>query len=156
LDFALVAAEIGTGSGIEDTWLGRITAQWQWQKLCRRMGDFEFQTCWQTSGGMWRGDRDILDISLTPILRLQTTRRVFGVCPYFEGAIGFHYITATQMRRRVLSTNFQFGDHLGIGFRFGTAGCLDLCYQFQHHSNASIKRPNAGINFHILRLGFRL
>ena len=53
-----------------------------------------------------------------------------------------------------LSTAFQFGDHLGVGYRFGAKGAFDLGYRFQHLSNAGIKRPNHGINFHQIRLQY--
>lgn len=151
-----VAVEAGYGSGIADTWLGRLNAQWGWSKLSTRSTKLEFQTRWQTAVGIWRGDRDIFDISLTPVFRLQSVGAIAGLRPYFEGAVGFHYISETRMRGRVLSTNFQFGDHLGIGFQSGGRVGIDICYQFQHLSNASIKRPNAGINFHLVRIGVAL
>ncbi len=152
LTLAYLGGEIGYGSGIDDTWLSRVDGQWKWEKLSVRGSSLEFQTRWQASLGIWRGDRDIFDASLTPILRLQYRALGPNLLPYLEGAVGFHYISETRMRNRVFSTNFQFGDHLGVGIQLGRSG-LDICYQFQHLSNASIKRPNAGINFHILRVG---
>ncbi len=152
LTLAFLGAESGYGSGIDDTWMARVDGQWKWEQLSATGKSLEFQTRWQTSIGIWRGDRDVFNASLTPILRLQYLALGPDVLPYLEGAVGFHYISETRMKNRVLSTNFQFGDHLGVGIRFGRNG-LDLCYQFQHLSNASIKRPNAGINFHILRIG---
>jgi hypothetical protein len=50
-----------------------------------------------------------------------------------------------------MSTAFQFGNHVGLGYRFGATNAFDLSYRFQHLSNASIKSPNAGINFHQVR-----
>ena len=55
-----------------------------------------------------------------------------------------------------MSTAFQFGNHIGVGYRFGAKGSYDLGYRFQHLSNASIKRPNAGINFNQVRLQYIL
>ncbi len=156
LPFALATVEAGYGAGIDNTWLARAGLQWQWSQLSSRSEWLDFQTCWQLSAGLWRGDRDIVDCSLTPILRFGLARPVTGaVFPYLEGAVGFHYISDIAMRNRVFSTNFQFGDHLGVGCQFGKQRAVDLCYQFQHLSNASIKRPNAGINFHIVRIGVR-
>lgn len=154
--FALATIEGGVGTGIEDTWLARAGLQWQWLRLSSCSEHIDFQTRWQISVGLWRGDRDIFDCALTPILRLGSTRPIAGsLYPYLEGAVGVHYISDIAMRNRVLSTNFQFGDHLGVGCQFGKRRAVDLCYQFQHLSNASIKRPNAGINFHIVRIGVR-
>ncbi len=152
LSFAFFGAECGYGSGIDDTWMARVDGQWKWEQLSANGKSLGFETRWQTSTGIWRGDHDIFNASFTPILRLQYLALGPSILPYLEGAVGFHYISETRMRNRVFSTNFQFGDHLGVGIRFGRSG-LDICYQFQHLSNASIKRPNAGINFHILRIG---
>lgn len=49
---------------------------------------------------------------------------------------------------------FQFGDHLGLAYRFGEKGALDASYRFQHLSNAGIKEPNNGIDFHQIRLQY--
>ncbi len=156
MPFALATAEIGSGAGIDNTWLARAGLQWQWSKLSSRSERFDFQMRWQISAGLWRGDREIVDFALTPILRLGLTQPITGTFyPYLEGAVGFHYVSDIAMRNRVFSTNFQFGDHLGVGAQIGRHRTIDLCYQFQHLSNASIKRPNAGINFHIVRIGVR-
>ena len=40
------------------------------------------------------------------------------------------------------------------GYRFGAKGAFDLAYRYQHLSNASIKKPNDGINFHQVRLQY--
>lgn len=153
LQFGQVALEIGYGEGITSTTLTRLGLQWRVQPSLAHVGEFELALMPLFSSGFWRGDRDITDIAATPVIRLQrNTAHSFR--PYVEGAIGFHYISDIQMRSRVFSTNFQFGDHLGIGFQIGKDHALEFGYQFQHLSNASIKRPNAGINFHILRIGY--
>jgi len=51
-----------------------------------------------------------------------------------------------------MSTAFQFGSHIGFGYRFGVTNSFDIGYRFQHLSNAGIKHPNSGINFHQIRL----
>ena len=51
-------------------------------------------------------------------------------------------------------SSFQFGDHIGAGVRFGDKGRYDVGYRYQHLSNAGIKEPNQGINFHQLRLQY--
>jgi len=37
---------------------------------------------------------------------------------------------------------------------FGRHGQYELGYRYQHISNAGIKRPNDGLNLHMLRLGY--
>lgn len=155
-DFRQVALEIGYGAGIENTKLARLNFQWDLFPRIYQHRSIELTGIGQLGGGIWRGDRDIADIALTPIFRLQGSNAGADIRPYFEAAIGFHYISEIQMRRRVLSTNFQFGDHLAIGLVIGKNRALDIAYLFQHLSNASIKRPNAGINFHVLRIGYSL
>jgi hypothetical protein len=49
---------------------------------------------------------------------------------------------------------FQFGNNVGAGYRFGAKGAFDLGVRYQHLSNASIKRPNNGINFTQVRLQY--
>ena len=46
-----------------------------------------------------------------------------------------------------MSTAFQFSDTLGAGVQFGNRARSTVGVRFQHLSNASIKRPNPGINF---------
>ena len=48
------------------------------------------------------------------------------------------------------SSNFQFGDHVAGGVRFGDKGQYDVQLRLQHLSNGGIKHPNPGINFAIL------
>lgn len=154
LSFHQFALEMGYGAGIENTILVRL--DFKWRLLPRLAGGkrLELVGFGQLSGGLWRGDRDIWNLSATPILRLQRPSLSHRLNPYLEAGIGLHYISEIQMRRRVLSTNFQFGDHLGLGIQIGRSRTTDICYIFQHHSNASIKRPNSGVNFHIIRIGY--
>lgn len=156
LDFRQMVVEFGYGAGIENTKLLRANLQWNFLPELFDHRGIKLVGIAQVGGGIWRGDRDIADVSLTPIFRLQGSSPNASPRPYFEAAIGFHYISEIQMRHRVFSTNFQFGDHLGIGLVFGKTQIIDVGYLFQHLSNASIRRPNSGINFHILRVGYSL
>lgn len=152
--FREIAIETGYGAGIENTKLLRLDAQWNLLPRLYRGNTLEITGIGQLAFGMWKGDREIANLSATPILRLQGTSRAKTLKPYLEIGIGLHYISDIQMRHRALSTNFQFGDHAGFGFEIGRSNFIDIAYMFQHHSNASIKRPNSGINFHIIRIGY--
>ena len=77
--------------------------------------------------------------------------------PYIEAAIGFHILSDLQINDdRIFSTKFQFGDHVGIGRRFGPANRYDLSLRLQHLSNGNIRKPNPGINFLQLRFQYHL
>ena len=100
---------------------------------------------------------ELRDVGLTPTWVLWSNayeNRLFQ--PFIEFGIGLHYLNEKDLPTKHLSTNFQFGDHLGFGTRFGPDHRYKLTYQFQHLSNGGIDTPNPGINFHLVSLGFQL
>ena len=64
-----------------------------------------------------------------------------------------HILTSTSIGNRNLGTSYLFGSDVGVGYRFDRKG-FEIGYRFQHISNAGIKEPNDGINFHQLRLQY--
>ena len=88
----------------------------------------------------------LVAFGLYPVLRLDT-ERMAGVVPYVEMAIGFNALTHTWIENRRLSTAFQFGEFVGVGFSFGEKNQFDLGARYQHISNADIKRPNDGLSY---------
>jgi len=60
---------------------------------------------------------------------------------------------ATQRNR--FSTRYNFASHIGAGRTFGTQRQHEVLLRVEHHSNASIKRPNPGENFLQLRYTWR-
>lgn len=165
--FALPAAAAGFGVdsvSIEnghssndngDVNMGRIGLQWDWKVKWFETGSMYLGGYWDIQAGYWNSDdSNIGDFSITPVFRLQSSRTT-GFVPYVELAVGAHLLTEKNItQRRVFSTNFQFGDHIGAGFRFGEKAEYDIGYRYQHLSNASIDRPNPGINFHQIRLQY--
>lgn len=150
-----VAVEFGRGDGTD---MGRVAVQLDWQKQWLRTGNWHLGGYWDFSVGYWRKDDvrtgqndDLADIGVTPVFRWQRNDRR-GL--YGEAAIGFHLISRTSLGDKRFSTEFQFGDHLGVGYRFGARSAFDVSYRFQHLSNAGIKRPNNGIDFHQVRLQY--
>jgi lipid A 3-O-deacylase len=149
------SVEAGRGEGID---MGRIGVQWDWNRQLLKLSDWQLGGYFDLAIGQWHhgdaaaGQNDnITEIGLTPVFRLEGTSRVG---PYLEAAIGFHLLSHTQIADKRLSTAFQFGDHLGFGYKFGARNAFDLGYRFQHLSNGSIKRPNPGVNFHQIRLQY--
>lgn len=149
------AVEAGRGEGVDR---GRIAVQWDWSRQWFKGSDWHLGGYWDLSLGQWHdgsvapGQNDnITDIGFTPVFRIQSNSLVG---PYVEAGIGVHLFSRSQIADKRMSTLFQFGDHIGLGYRFGAKSAFDLGYRFQHHSNASIKRPNPGINFHQVRLQY--
>ena len=87
------------------------------------------------------------DIGVTPVFRFERNRF------YLEAAIGLHLVQTHISAHRTFSTAFQFGDHIGAGMHFKS---YDVCVRLQHLSNGSIRDPNPGINFVLVRLQYAL
>ena len=93
----------------------------------------------------------LTDIGFTPVLRWQVTAP-HGL--YAELGIGINYMNEKYHNNgRNMSSDFQFGDHIGIGYVFDSN--LDLNLNFQHFSDAGIRMPNPAVNFVNIRLGWR-
>ena len=150
-----VSVEYGQGNGTD---LGRVGVQWDWNKKWLQTGDWHLGGYWDLSAGYWNASNvpvgrnsSIIDIGLTPVFRVQQNdMRGF----YGEIAVGFHLLSHTTIGNKTLSTAYQFGDHLGAGYRFGDKGQYDLSYRYQHLSNGGIKKPNNGINFNQVRFQY--
>lgn len=144
-----ISVELGNGD-YTDT--ARVGAIWNWDKQWFTEGNWLVAGFWEASLGTWKGrsgvgnNQNITDLSITPVFRFQQ-KNPSGIAPYLEGAIGFHLITPTFVyANRHFGSAFQFGDHIGLGARFGDRQQFDLGYRYQHLSNGGIKKPNQGIN----------
>jgi lipid A 3-O-deacylase len=151
-----VALGVGKSDGAD---LVRIAAQQNWQRTWT-LRNFTVTAFWDYAVGYWRaeqlgeGKRDIIDVGVTPVFRLSYDK-LDRVLPYLEAGIGVHLLSHTVNSEKIkLSTAFQFGDQIGAGLRFGPHYQYDLSYRFQHLSNASIKTPNDGANYHQLRFTY--
>lgn len=97
--------------------------------------------------------RSLGAFGVTPLIRFGKMDGM--IRPYVEAGVGFRLLTGTQLNSSYdISTAFQFADMVGAGLKFGNRGQYELGYRFEHVSNASIKRPNPGINFHQIRFGY--
>ena len=140
--------------------LYRVSVQWDWHKKLLDFGRWHLGGYWESSFGYWANNSfaathgSIIEFGLTPVLRLQPNNPA-GFSPYAELAAGVHLLSHTSVsEQRQFGSSFQFGDHVGAGVRFGDKGQYDIGYRYQHLSNAGIKGPNQGINFHQLRLQY--
>jgi lipid A 3-O-deacylase len=150
-----VSAEFATGN---KTKMVRVGAQWNWERKFFQSNGTHLGGYWDLTLAQWRGTRfqhtdntqDITDIGLTPVFRFQSDS-LKGL--YGEAGIGAHYLSDLYDNNgRRLSTNFEFGDHLGVGYVFESG--LDVGVKFQHFSNGGIKHPNNGVNFAVLRVAY--
>ncbi|GAB4471160.1 MAG: hypothetical protein OHK0044_14170 [Burkholderiaceae bacterium] len=107
--------------------------------------------CFPPSDGT--GERRLTVLGATPYLRVRDARVERW---FFDFGIGLNTLSDLyDARGRRFSTRFQFSDHLAFGRSFGDAAAFELSYRFIHYSNAGIRRPNPGVNFHVLRLEYR-
>ena len=91
------------------------------------------------------GSRNMLQLNAIPMFRWWATDRI-----YLEGGIGLTLLSTTRFAGRELSTAFQFGDHLGLGFQLTPQTRLGA--RISHFSNGSIKSPNAGLDVNQITL----
>src|SRR5687767_2116586 len=149
-----------SNSSNSDVKLYRVGLQWKWSQKWLPIGNWHVGGYWDANLGYWDNQsslathNSIIDVGLTPVFRFQQTTPS-GISPYVELGIGVHFLSHTSVTpKKRFSTSFQFGDHIGAGLRFGDKGQYDLGYRYQHLSNADIKRPNSGIDFHQVRLQY--
>jgi hypothetical protein len=130
---------------------------WDGRRVWRPFGAIRLSYSTELSLGHWRADgaadgrhSSHTAFGWTPTLRMEPTSR-FGL--FAELGIGAHLITPVYRRGdRRFSTAFNFGDHIGIGWRPESWRGGEVSLRFQHFSNAGLKQPNPGDNFVQLRL----
>jgi len=127
-------------------------AVWDWATLTAS-GEIALAR-WQTSESeRSRAHTWTSQLGLTPTLRLWSHP---GYGWYGEFGVGANYLTPVfQDSDRRFSTKFNFGDHLGLGYRWGKgpsgSGAHELTVRIEHFSNAGIREPNPGMNFFEIR-----
>jgi len=115
---------------------------------------------WDASIGFWEGrqynnvpgaKQRIVDVGFTPVFRFEkTSKKGF----YIEGGIGAHLMSKTYNNNDDrLSTAFQFGDHVGVGYVFDNK--WEVAAKLQHYSNGGIKKPNSGVDYFVVKASYR-
>ncbi len=153
---ALDAASIEFGTA-DKTKMAQIGIQWNWSSQWWKSNGNHLGGYWDATFGQWRGEhfrnisgatQDIRVFGITPVFRLQNDNHK-GF--YIEGGIGAYLLSELYDNDdRKLSTRFQFGDHIGLGYVFGNN--LDFGLKIQHFSNGGIKKPNSGVDFAVIRI----
>jgi len=94
--------------------------------------------------------KGIYVVGLTPVMRWQQDVKQ-GV--FAEIGIGLNYFSERyQDSDMSASTRFEFGDHIGIGYKFSNSA--EITFKVLHYSNAGIDHPNPGINFRLLKFAY--
>lgn len=126
--------------------------EWRWA-MALGSGLLTGQT--EAALGHWRTDlrglsRSVSQIGVTPSLRYYFSGQRAGW--FLEGGIGLNYLTPNYRRDdKRFSTRWNFGDHLMLGRRFGSAAEHEVALRVQHYSNAGLEHPNPGENFMQMR-----
>jgi lipid A 3-O-deacylase len=108
---------------------------------------------WSTRDGHPAEHGVLAQFAAIPVLRYHFDD---GGSPWFvEGGIGAT-VTSSVYRsgQKRFSTAFNFGDHLGVGYAFGTTRRHEIVLRTEHFSNAGIEHPNPGQNFLQLRYAY--
>lgn len=157
--FAIDRVCVEAGAGHEGE-LVRLAVQWDLEREWFEKRRWRLGALVEAGVGAWSPELDgsgLYEAGVTPVLRLAPHRPPSaGATPFFEAGLGVHLLSNVHFSGLDLSTSLQFGSHIGAGLVFGRGGRYSLAYRYQHLSNASIKQPNPGIEFHLLQLGFRL
>lgn len=139
--------------------MARVAVQSDWDQRWfagngRHLGGY-----WEANLAWWRlnayrnvrgQDKNIAVLGFTPVFRYQNDSKLGW---YAEVGIGVNVFSDLYKNEdKELSTAFQFGDHLGIGY---TTAKWDFGVKYQHYSNASIKSPNAGANWIVAKAAYR-
>ncbi len=107
---------------------------------------------WEGSLNYWNGyGVDNFGVALSPVFAyyFNVSEKVH---PYLEGGIGASLFSKTEMGPRDLSTHYLFEDRFGGGLRVGR---WDFGFRYMHYSNASIKKPNDGIDIFIGSISYK-
>ncbi len=152
-----MALEYGVGN---KTGVARVSAQWDWKKPLWQSSQSQLVGHWDVNASHWKGtrfnnipgrDQTFFTLGVTPVLRWQG---LATTGPYGEAGLGVHYFSDLYNNNgSQLSTHYQFGTLLGVGYRF--ASKMDLGLRIQHFSNGGFKQPNTGINLAIVRAAYR-
>jgi len=141
------------------TQMVRIGVQSDWNKRWFESNGTHLSGYWDLSFGDWHGTRykgvkgdnqNLTDIGLDPTFRFENDDKK-GL--YYEGAIGVHRLSKFYNNDgHRLSTLFEFGDHVGVGYVFRNH--WEIGARIEHFSNGGYSEPNSGVNFFDVRASY--
>jgi lipid A 3-O-deacylase len=149
--------EFGAGSSVK---MVRAGVQSDWNVRWLASNGHHLSGYWDATLSQWRGDayrgvsgrhQNITGIGFTPVFRYQRDDKLGW---YVEGGVGANLLSHVYNNGGdQLSTAFQFGDHIGVGYVMPNQ--WELGIKYQHFSNGGIKSPNSGVEFLILKASYR-
>jgi len=152
------SASLEVGSNPEQRMV-RVAVQNDWDQRWFARNGYHLSGYWETNLALWRlrayqnvpgRKKNIAVVGFTPVFRYQSDSKL-GL--YGEIGVGVNLLSSLYKNEdKELSTAFEFGDHIGVGY---TTAKWDFGLKFQHYSNASIKRPNAGANWIVAKAAYR-
>ncbi len=152
--FDSASVELGQGDRVKQV---RVALQSKWDTTWFASNGTHLGAYWDVSLGAWHGTyyrevvgqtQNLFVIGATPVLRFENDNHKGW---FFEGAIGYYLFSKLYDNAgNQLSTAFQFGDQLGVGYAFDNKWQFDA--KVRHYSNAGIKHPNSGVNFGAITL----
>lgn len=141
------------------TQMGRLGVQKDWNVDWLAFHGMHLNGYWDLSVGDWRANhyknidgatQRLWDIGLDPVFRWENTSKK-GM--YYEAGVGFHRLSKLYDNDTYqLSTHFQFGDHVGIGYVFNNK--WEIGAKIEHFSNGGYKKPNTGVNFFDIKTSY--
>lgn len=144
-----VSVDYGSAAKVQ---MVRLSAAKDWDVRWFQSNGTHLSGYWELSAGAWKESQyknisgntaHLWDVGFTPVFRFQNDNKK-GL--YYEGGIGVHRLSKLYDNDTYrLSTHFQFGDHVGIGYVFDNN--WEVAGKIQHFSNGGYKKPNTGVNF---------
>lgn len=122
-------------------WSHRFSGDWGRLDLGVELGVSYWDSRREDPTSMWQ-------LSAIPILRWWP-----GESVYLEAGVGPTIMSRSEFAGRELGTRFQFGSYLGAGFTIQDRHRIGIRYS--HYSNASIKKPNMGLDIFQLTYTYR-
>jgi lipid A 3-O-deacylase len=151
--------EIASASKVRMVRAG-LTKDWNPNWSWFNGGDTHLTGYWDASFGVWEGrqhknvpgdKQHLIDFGFTPVFRYENKNKL-GF--YAEIGVGAHVLSHTYDNNDDgLSTAYQFGDHIGVGYVFNKN--WEVALKMQHFSNGGIKKPNSGVDYGVLKLAYR-
>jgi hypothetical protein len=144
-----VSVDYGTAAKVR---MERFSAAKDWDVRWFQSNGTHLSGYWEASVGFWQekqyknipdNDHSLWDIGFTPVFRFENDNKK-GM--FYEGGIGVHRLSNLYNNDTYrLSTLFQFGDHIGVGYVFDNN--WEVAGKIQHFSNGGYKKPNTGVNY---------
>lgn len=152
---AIDGASLDYGDGVDVSMI-RFGIQSDWKQRWFESNGTHVSGYWDGTLARWRGSaylgvasqhQNITVIGVTPMFRLRADD---GKGWFLEGGIGLHLLSELYDNDyRRLSTRYQFGDQIGVGYVFNNG--WEAGMTLSHFSNGGLKKPNDGINFLLIR-----